>query len=404
MASINDTTFAKYAGQEGSGGIRTTPYSSPVVDFGAPFNRSAMAALSLVNGMIPTIGKIFVHSTNIYQPKLLNAFHQESVPYGMAVEDVAFNDVGIDKKADGTCIPRHTDSLHDAQLSAVNLAGNFNINIYDKEISKAAMSASDVASYVAEKMKLLEAGYYDLMFNAAIGLLSDCTPGKRSISSYTSAAGAGDGSAVTFANTPEGWAKVIKDHSDWIIPEVSSLGTEPAIANETSGETTIDMVLDFLQEIKSITTGMKYPSKTMNVAGRNTFSKAINVVMESHVLDAFDRVIQDQSKNYYEGATARGFINGLEGVTLYEIPSFMALPAYDSTTYPASYDYDDYRQVAAIFDSDAAGIFTFDYSLESQRCMAERMTGYNLQFEKLFRMYRGANTASILCAHTPSSP
>lgn len=399
MTSINDAAFAAYAGQAVQGGIRTTPYNSPVQAFGNPTTAASIAALSAVaGGLLNKVSSVMIHETPVYSPDILKIFNRYDMPYGVAVEDFGFSAPSPNMKSDGTCIPRHTDTGV-GQLSAINISVNENINIYDKEINRGVTNPQDVARYVAEKMKLLQAGYMKHQMTAAIQLISNCVPGKHaSISSHTSSDGTG--TSVTYSDTPAGWAGVVKNHADWVIPEVSALGTEPTIVTEVSGGTELDMVLDFLQEIKSLCAGMKYPSTSFNKLGRETFSTSLNVVMETHVLDAFDRVIRDSGKNYYEGATSRGFINEISGVRLVEIPSFSAIPAYDRTTYPASTDYSGQRLACAIFDSDMPGIFTSEYSLESQRCMAERMTGYNLRAEQAWRMWTGSNGAVILCDHT----
>lgn len=398
MASYTDAQYALYAGQAGKAqGIRSTPYASPVIDLGDPFNATALANLNKINGLMPKIGKTIFHETSVYSPDILKAFKSYSSPFGVAVEDAGFQYVGIDKKSDGTCVPRNTD-VAVGQLSAINVGFNFTVNVYDREINGAALSDAEISAYVANKLKLIQAGYYDMIFNAAKFIVSDVVPGSRTISSYESSIGSGTASNVT--TKPEGYCGVVKNHADWVIPEIGAVDTEPTLKNETAGETTYDMVHAFLAEVRNLAGAMKYPSVSMNKLSRKTFSMRKNVIMETNVLNAFDKVIADASDLYFEGKDARGFINGIDGVNLIEIDSFAALPAYDSTTYPTSTDYTGQRIGAVIADEDVFGLITNWMNTESQRCMGERMTATNMQGEQILRAWHGAPAACILVDHT----
>lgn len=398
MASNTDTQYALYAGQAGKGsGIRTTPYATPVFDLGQPVNASAIAALNKINSMMPKIGKTIFHETSVYQPDILNIFKRYDSPFGVAVEDAAFQTVGINKKSDGTCVPRNTDAAV-SQLSGSNIGFNFTVNVYDREVNGAMLSDAEIASYVAQKMRLLQAGYYDMMFNAAKQVISDVVPGKRTISSYESSIGSGTSSSVT--PKPEGYCGKVSNHTDMVITEISSPGAEPTIKDERTGGDDYALVHDLLAEVKSIANGMKYPSTGYNKLGRKTFSKNKNVIMESGVLDVFDKVIANAEDLYFEGKDARSYIRSIDGVSLVEIDSFAALPAYDSTTYVGSTDYTGQRLACVIADEDVFGLINHWQNTESQRCMGERMTATNFQGEQTLRAWHGAPAACILVDHT----
>ena len=93
--------YSAYAGQEVAGGSSTTPYNQPVIDFGDPFNKTALANLNNINGLIPKIGDIIIHSTPVYQADIMRIFKRKDTPFGVATEHAQFNGGAANKLNDG---------------------------------------------------------------------------------------------------------------------------------------------------------------------------------------------------------------------------------------------------------------------------------------------------------------
>ena len=247
-------------------------------------------------------------------------------------------------------------------------------------------------------MRTLDKTIADIQFNAAKVLLSDCVPGTRTISSYT--ASDGTGSAVTMTSTPDGYAGKVYANNKWTIPEIVR-GSKPALANTTTGESVMDMVLQFLQQAESMVGDMRYPGNDYNKLGTDTFSGDRPwLVMETKVLNEFDNVIANATtaNGYgYSGfptKTAREYIARF--ADLVEIDAFAALPAYDSTTFPGSVDYTGDRMTCAILDKDAPWLITKFQNVEGQRCAGERMYGYSARGEQDMAIFKGVNSAVII--------
>lgn len=397
MASPTDTKWTAYAGQEVQGGTSTTPYNQPSIDFGDYMNANILANMPSINGLLPRVSSAVIHDTMVYSADIMRIFNRRDDPYGVATEHAIFSKGANNELNPGRCIPRGNVGMF-SQITASNLAWNVPISIYDREINGAVMSDAEITVYVAQKMRTMEKTIADIQFNAAKVMLSDCVPGKRTISSYT--ASDGTGSAVTMTSTPDGYAGKIYANNKWTIPEIVR-GSKPALANTTTGESVMDMVLQFLQQAESMVGDMRYPGNDYNKLGTDTFSgNRPWLVMETKVLNEFDNVIANAttSNGYgYSGfptKTAREYIARF--ADLVEIDAFAALPAHDTTTFPGSTDYTGERMTCAILDKDAPWLITKFQNMEGQRCAGERMYGYSARGEQDMAIFKGVNSAVII--------
>ena len=393
MASPTDTRWSAYAGQEVQGGSSTTPYNQPVIDFGDPMNATILANLPSINGLVNRISSVIVHDTMVYDAGVMRIFNRRDDPYGVATEHAIFSTGAANKLNNGMCVPRGTVSLN-SQITASNLAWNVPINIYDREINGAVLSDTEIQAYVSMKMRTMQKTISELQFTAAKTMLSDCVPGSRTISSYTSSDGTG--SSVTMTSTPDGYAGEVNLDTDFTIPEITR-GAMPALAASGGYSDVMDAVLVYLQTLEAAASDMRYPGSDYNALGTDTFSGDRPwLVMETKVINQFDNAIANNttSNGYgYSGfptKTAREYIARF--ADLIEIDAFAALPAYDSTTYPTSTDYSGDRLTAVLLDKDAPWLITKFSNVESQRCAGERMYGYSARGEQDMAIFKGVNS------------
>ena len=389
--------YSAYAGQEVAGGSSTTPYNQPVIDFGDPFNATAMANLSSLNGLLPKVGDIIVHDVMVYQPDIMRIFKRKDSPFGVAEEHAAFLAGAANKLNDGRCAPTGNVSMFD-QLTAANLAWNIPLSVYDREINGAVMNEAQISRYVTEKMRTMQKTIEDLHFQAAKRLVSNCVPGSVTVSGNSSSDGTG--SSVSYATTPEGYAGKVYLNNKWTIPKPAR-GSVPALANTTTGETVMDMVLQFLQQTEAMVSDMRYPGTDYNKGGVDTFSGDRPwLIMETKVINQFDNAIANATTSNgfgYSGfptRTAREYISRY--ADLIEIDAFEDLPAYDSTTYPTSVDYTGDRLACAIIDKDMPWLVTKWANIEGMRCAGDRRYSYSARGEQDMSMFYGANAAVII--------
>ena len=397
MASPTDTRFAAYAGQEVAGGSSVTPYNQPVIDFGDPFNATALANLSRINSLVPRIGQVIIHDTMVYQADLMRIFNRRDSPFGVATEHAEFASGAVNELNNGRCAPTGTVGMV-SQLTASNLAWNIPLTVYDREVNGALLSDTEIAAYVAQKMRTMEKTISDLQFNAAKLMISDCVPGKRAITSSTESDGTG--TSVSYATTPEGYAgKVILDDK-FTIPEIAR-GSKPNLAVASPYTSVMEAVLAFLQNAEGLVADMRYPGADYNKLGVDTFSGDRPwMIMETKVLNEFDNAIANASTSNgygYSGfptKTAREYIARF--ADLIEIDAFAALPAYDSTTYPTSTDYSGDRLACAIIDKDMPWLVTKWANVEGMRCAGTRSMNYSARGEQDMAMYHADNAAVII--------
>ena len=393
MASPTDSKWSAYAGQEVQGGTSTTPYNQPTIDFGDPMSATILANLPAINGLLPRISSVIIHDTMVYEGSLMRIFNRRDDPYGVATEHAIFSTGAANKLNNGLCVPRGTVQMN-SQITASNLAWNVPINIYDREINGAVLSDTEIQAYVSMKMKTMQKTINELQFTAAKTMLSDCVPGSRTISSYT--ASDGTGSSVTMTSTPDGYAGKVNLDTDFTIPEIAR-GSMPTLAASGGYSDVMDAVLVYLQTLEAAASDMRYPGSDYNLLGTDTFSGDRPwLIMETKVINQFDNAIANNttSNGYgYSGfptKTAREYISRF--ADLVEIDAFAALPAYDSTTYPASTDYSGDRLTAVLLDKDAPWLITKYSNLEGQRCAGERMYGYSAKGEQDMAIFKGVNS------------
>jgi hypothetical protein len=316
----------------------------------------------------------------------------------VATEHAAFVDGAVNKLNPGLCVPRGNVQMVD-QLTAANLAWDVPLMVYDREVDKAILSSAGIADYVAQKMRTMEKTVREIQFNAAKVILSNVVPGKRQVASYS--ASDGTGSSVTYEGNPDGYAGVVHLNKKWTIPEVTRGTVGPTLANTTTGESVMDMVLQYLQTLEGMAADMVVPGNDYNKLQVNTFSGDRPwLVMETKVINQFDNAIANATtaNGYgYSGfptKTAREYIARF--ADLVEIDAFAALPAYDSTGYPGSVDYSGCRVNAVLLDKDAPWLVTKWANTEGQRCAGERAMGYSARGEQEMAIYKGANSACII--------
>ena len=393
MASPTDSRWSAYAGQEVAGGSSTTPYNQPVIDFGDYFNATALANLSSINGLIPKVSRTIIHDTMVYDAGIMNIFKRLTDPYGVATEHAIFSGGANNKLNPGTCVGRGTVSMN-SQLTASNLAWNVPLFIYDREINGAVMSDMEINAYVAQKMRTMQKTINEIQFNAAKVLLSDCVPGKRTISSYTSSDGTG--SAVTMTSTPDGYAGKVNLDAKFTIPEISR-GSTPTLSAASPYSSVMEAVLIYLQTLEGAASDMRYPGNDYNALSTDTFSGDRPwLVMETKVLNQFDNEIANASTSNGYGfsgfptKSAREYIARF--ADLIEIDAFAALPAHDNTTFPSSTDYTGDRMTAVLLDKDAPWLITKFDNVEGQRCSQERGYGYSARGEQDMAIFKGVNS------------
>ena len=393
MASPTDSKWSAYAGQEVQGGTSTTPYNQPTIDFGDPMSATILANLPAINGLLPRVSSVIIHDTMVYEGNIMRIFNRRDDPYGVATEHAIFSTGAANKLNPGLCVPRGSVTMN-PQITASNLAWNVPINIYDREINGAVLSETEIQAYVAQKMRTMQKTINELQFTAAKTMLSDCVPGSRTISSYSSSDGTG--SSVTMTSTPDGYAGKVNLDTDFTIPEITR-GAMPALAASGGYSDVMDAVLVYLQTLEAAASDMRYPGSDYNLLGTDTFSGDRPwLVMETKVINQFDNAIANAttSNGYgYSGfptKTAREYIARF--ADLVEIDAFAALPAYDSTTYPTSTDYTGDRLTAVLLDKDAPWLITKFNNMEGQRCAGERMYGYSARGEQDMAIFKGVNS------------
>ena len=129
-------------------------------------------------------------------------------------------------------------------------------------------------------------------------------------------------------------------------------------------------------------------STSYNVLGVNTFCLDRPLfIAETRLLNALDNAwALDGSDKKIPTRTAREFIRTFSEIV--EIPKFAELPTNAS--------YTDKRLGAVLIDRDSLGEQIAWSDMESQRCVEQRMTGYNLGGASMLSVYRGNPACAIL--------
>lgn len=367
--------FSAFAGQEIASGIRP---NEPVIAFENESTRTVFNNLSLINGMIPKIGRVLVRETRILDNPLDRYFRKTSLPFGVGFEDVQFMEGSPNKKNDGTCIP-HQNVDAASQLNLLNLAWSIDISIYDREIDKAVLTPEEAGQYIAQKMRTMRKTLASLKMKSEVQLISDVIDGTRSISSTDQSDGTG--TSVTYNPTIAGYcASGAIDDTGIVLPELVS-GTIPTFAQASDA-------MDIVKSLENAAAEMREESTTYSALGIETFllDRPL-LIMETRTLNAMDNVwAMDGTDKRIPTRTSREFLSGF--AELVEIPKFASLPT--------NANYTDKRLAAVMIDRDSLTEALQWEDTESQRCTKNRMTGFNLAGASAMSVYRGNPAFALL--------
>ena len=207
--------------------------------------------------------------------------------------------------------------------------------------------------------------------------MSDVIDGTRSVSSTESSDGTGN--SVTYAPNIKGYAGQIEDTG--IVMPALVQGTLPAFAQSADALTLCKTLQDRAAE-------MMEESTAYSKMGINTFClDQPLLIMETRVLNAMDNAwALDGAAKQIPTRTAREYLRTFADIV--EIPAFAELPTNAS--------YTNKRLGAVLIDRDSLGEqIQFD-DVESQRCVEQRMTGFNVAGQSMLTVYRGNPACGVL--------
>ena len=365
--------FDKYAGQEVASGIRP---NEPLMAFEEEVTATKLANIQAVQGLLPKVGKVMIHETRIEDGSLDRYFKKGSMPFGAAMEEIGFIDGAVNAKNSGRCVPFGNASAI-GQLDAINLAWSINISVWDREINQNVMNADELAAYVSQKLRTPRKTLAGLKRNAEIQLVSDVIDGTRSVSSNDQSDG--NGNAVTYSPNIAGYAGSVID-TQIVLPELVQ-GTLPTFASTADA-------MNLLKGIQDEAAGMMEEGTGYSALSINTFclEKPL-LIMETRTLNALDNAwALDGAAKQIPTKTAREFLSGFSEVV--EIPKFAELPTNAS--------YTNHRLGAVLLDRDSLGEQIAWDNVESQRCVEQRMTGYNFGGASMLHVWRGGPACAFL--------
>ncbi|MFA6689949.1 MAG: hypothetical protein WCS18_10775 [Sphaerochaetaceae bacterium] len=367
------SAFDRFAGQEAASGVRK---NEPLLAFEEEATATKLANIEAVQGLLPKIAKIIVHETRIKEGNLDAYFKKGSMPYGAGVEHIQFMDGAANAKNSGRCVPYGTAAAV-GQLDVINLAWSLNISVWDREISQNVLSAAEVGDYVAQKLRTPYKTLAALKRSAEIQLVSDVIDGTRSVSGTESSDGTGN--SVTYAPNIKGYAGQIEDTG--IVMPALVQGTMPAFANGSDA-------LSLCKTLQDHAAQMREEGTAYSKLGINTFCmEAPLLIMETRVLNAIDNAwALDGAAKQIPTKTAREFLRSFAEIV--EIPAFAELPENAS--------YTGKRLGAVLIDRDSLSEQIAWDNVESQRCVEQRMTGYNLAGASALGVYRGNPACGLL--------
>lgn len=367
------SNFDRFAGQEIASGIRP---NEPLMAFEEEATATKLANIAAVQGLLPKISKIIVHETRIQDGNLDAYFKKGAMPYGAGLEHIGFMDGAANAKSSGRCVP-FGNATAAGQLDVINLAWSLNISVWDREISQNVFSAAEVGDYVAQKLRTPYKTLAGLKRNAEIQLVSDVIDGTRSVTSTESSDGTGN--SVTYAPNIKGYAGEIED-TDIVMPALVQ-GTLPAFANASDA-------LSLCKTLQDHAAQMREEGTAYSKLGMNTFClDAPLLIMETRVLNAMDNAwALDGAAKQIPTKTAREYLRTFAEIV--EIPAFAELPANAS--------YTNKRLGAVLIDRDSLSEQIAWDNIESQRCVEQRMTGYNLGGASALGVYRGNPACGVL--------
>ena len=367
------SAFDNFAGQEIASGIRP---NEPLMAFEEEATATKLANIAAVQGLLPKISKIIVHETRIKEGSLDRYFKKGSLPYGAGLEHIGFMDGALNAKQTGRCVPFGNVQAA-GQLDVINLAWSLNISVWDREISQNILSAEELGDYVAQKLRTPYKTLAALKRTAEIQLISDVIDGTRSVSSTDQSDG--NGNSVTYAPNIAGYAGQIEDTG--IVMPALVQGTLPAFAQASDA-------LDLCKTLQDRAAEMMEEGTAYSAMGINTFClEQPLLIMETRVLNAMDNAwALDGAAKQIPTRTAREYLRQFAEIV--EIPEFAELPTNAS--------YTDKRLGAVLIDRDSLSEQIAWDNVESQRCVEQRMTGYNLGGASALTVYRGNPACGVL--------
>ena len=367
------SAFDIFAGQEVASGIRP---NEPLMAFEEEATATKLANIAAIQGLVPKLSKVIVHETRIKEGNLDRYFKKGSMPYGAGLEHIGFMDGALNAKQTGRCVPFGNVQAV-GQLDVINLAWSLNISVWDREISQNILSAEELGDYVAQKLRTPYKTLAALKRTAEIQLISDVIDGTRSVSSTDQSDG--NGNSVTYAPNIAGYAGQIEDTG--IVMPALVQGTLPAFAQASDA-------LDLCKTLQDRAAEMMQEGTAYSKLGINTFClEQPLLIMETRVLNAMDNAwALDGAAKQIPTRTAREYLRTFAEIV--EIPEFAELPTNAS--------YTDKRLGAVLIDRDSLSEQIAWDNIESQRCVEQRMTGYNLGGASALGVYRGNPACGVL--------
>ena len=367
------SNFDRFAGQEIASGIRP---NEPLMAFEEEATATKLANIAAVQGMLPKISKVLVHETRIKDGSLDRYFKKGSLPYGAGLEHIGFMEGANNAKNSGRCVPFGNVQAV-GQLDVINLAWSINISVWDREISQNILSGEELGSYVAQKLRTPYKTLAALKRNAEIQLISDVIDGTRSVSSTDQSDG--NGNSVTYAPNIAGYAGQIEDTG--IVMPALVQGTLPTFAQASDA-------LDLCKTLQDRAAEMMDEDTAYSKLGIDTFClERPLLIMETRVLNAMDNAwALDGAAKQIPTRTAREYLSTFSEIV--EIPAFAELPT--------NANYTDKRLGAVLIDRDSLSEQIAWDNIESQRCVEQRMTGYNLGGASALTVYRGNPACGVL--------
>lgn len=366
-------TFDNYAGQEIASGIRP---NGPLIAFEGTADRTVLANLATINGLAPKLGKVLMRETRVFDNPVERIFRKTDLPYGAGYEDFAFKAGAVNKKGDGTCVPRG-NVAGESQINLINLAWSFDIMLWDYEINKAVLTPEEAGQYFANKTRTLRKGFSKLKYSAEVQLLSDVIDGTRAITSTDQSDG--NGNSVTYSPTITGYAGQVED-SQIVLPSLVQ-GTIPTFTSPSDA-------LDLVKMLENAAAEMKEEGTAYSALGIETFT--LNrpwLIMETKTLNALDNAwAMDGNSKIIPSKTAREFMSRFADIV--EIGNFADLPTNSN--------YANHRLAAVLLDKDSATEAVSWSNEEAQRCAKQRATGVNFAGESAISIFRGNPAYALL--------
>lgn len=375
MGKKQDDDFKAIAGQLVKDGIREY---MPLNGLEDGMDGEKFLELGKIAGLIPKIGLIHIAETSIFENPLTPYLNHLTMEYGSGREKFWFTHGTPNKAWDGKCVPRETVTGV-SQVDAINFAWNTEISVKDTDYKLALRSAEELGSFTAEMTKTLYKGLSAGKFTAWKQVLSNVVGGTRNIASTNKSDGTGG--AVTYNPTVTGYAGVIRDFEDLVVPEVEMKKKIPTMV--------VGDVLSIVEEITDSVSDMVFEQSVYNGLGVNNhlIGKPV-LVMEKKVVDAMNNSLRRApTSSAIPTKTIREILT--EDADLVEIDSFASIPT--------NVDYEGKRLLATMVDRRALWeINNVPYTAESQRCVTDRSNNINLQGRDMITIDRGYPSCAFL--------